>query len=207
MTRARKKKTGKRRSPKKEPPPAAAPADAAASSPAPEPVSDPPPAPSWLIVDRMQLTELLGISDNTISDWLKAGMPAIERGGRGKPGSYDAIACLKWYRENKVGRNALEIARTESAREDVILKRFKAGELARELVRVQEVRAMGQRFVKAWTALVRGLPKQARRAGVVETAEKEQQLAALCRRTLEEISRWSVPEEFKVVQDADDTAA
>lgn len=174
-----------------------------------------PPKASWLVVDRMQLMEILGQSDGTISDWLKHGMPALERGGHGKPGKYDAIACLQWYRENKVGRNALEIAKTESAREDVVLKRFKSGELARELVRTREVVAMGAHFVKGWVALIRALPRQARRTGLIETAEQEQALDDLCRRALEEVSRWDVPavpmqtetEADAATDSADDSAA
>lgn len=166
-----------------------------------------PPGASWLVVNRLELEQLLGCNDSTISDYLKAGMPAIERGGHGKPGVYDGIACLDWYRANRGGRNALEIAKTESAREDVILKRFKAGELAQALVRTQEVVALGQNFVKGWVALIRALPKQARRTGILATVEQEKQLAGLCRRVLEEASRWQVPAVMMQREaDADDSA-
>src|SRR5690606_31958211 len=148
-----------------------------------------PPSASWLVVDRMQLQQLLGCADGTISDYLKAGMPAIDRGGHGRPATYDGIACLDWLRVNRGGRSALEIAKTESAREDVVLKRFKSGELARELVRTREVIAMGAHFVKGWVTLIRALPKQAKRAGIIQTPEQVAQLAALCRRALEEVSR------------------
>lgn len=56
-----------------------------------------------LPVDRVQLAAILGVHPDTISDFARDGMPVLEPGGRGAPGTYDAVACSIWWRANKAG--------------------------------------------------------------------------------------------------------
>ena len=213
---ARKKKTKKKPASRAaETRTSAAPAVEPVASPTPkEPIVEPPPMttsaplPSRLVVNRVQLTEILGINDNTISDWLKFGMPALDRGGRGKPAKYDAIACLNWYRENKVGRNAKDVAQTRLFEANAKRSELAFALASGEVWKREDIIRDGLAFVKAWSAMVRSISRQARRSGIVTTDQQESQLAALCRRILDEAARWQVPKDLNRTAEAyDDPAA
>ena len=222
MTSARRKTARGRKATKKKghgkaatpPAPPAAEVSAPAAAPAvepPAPVETATPAsapPSWLVVDRVKLAQILGINDNTISDWLKHGMPALERGGRGKPAKYDAIACLNWYRDNKVGRNAKDIAQTRLFEANAKRSELAFALASGEVWKREDIIREGLAFVKAWSAMVRSISRQARRSGIITTDLQESQLAGLCRRILDEAARWQVPKDLTRSEESyDDPAA
>lgn len=53
-------------------------------------------------VNRKELAEILGASEQSVRLWHDQGMPGISR-GKGVPSEYDVDACRAWLREN--GRN------------------------------------------------------------------------------------------------------
>jgi len=53
------------------------------------------------IVTRSGLSEAFGRSLPTIDRWIAAGMPVVERGGKGKEWQIDTAAVFQW-RENKI---------------------------------------------------------------------------------------------------------
>lgn len=156
----------------------------------------------WRRLNRVQLAQLLGVHPDTVTDYARQGMPVVSSGGRGKESVYDAVECLDWWRARQ-GKNAKEAAQTKlyeaNARRAELKHALESGEVWKR----DDIIADGQMFVKGWTALVRALPKQARRSGIV-TADAEPLLAGLCRRILDEISRWQVPADVeRSIQDAD----
>src|SRR5687768_9128441 len=97
MARTGRKKTATKRRAKKAPPsqlPAQNPA-AVDSSPAEIPAV---PVPAWRLVTREQLATLMGVHPDTVTDNVRRGMPMVSKGGHGKEGAYDAVACLDWQR-------------------------------------------------------------------------------------------------------------
>lgn len=67
-----------------------------------------------MIVNKTQLAEIHGVTDRTVTDWQKAGMPVRALGGpgRGHENQYDVAACIEW----RIQR-ALAGAQVESAKE------------------------------------------------------------------------------------------
>lgn len=132
--------------------------------------------------------QLMGVHPDTITDNARLGMPVLERGGAGKEGSYDAVACLAWWRDRQ-GKNALQNAQTKLYEANAEKAQTQL-QLARgELVSRQEVILAGQAFVKAWTSKLLSMPPRLRNMGAI-TREQEGGVAAFVREILTEISTW-----------------
>lgn len=170
-----------------------------------QPTPDTTTSTSWRSVTRTQLAELLGVHPDTVTDFAKQGMPVISRGGRGAESSYDAVECLAWWRERQ-GKNAKEAAQTRAYEASAKLNELKLAQQRGDLFPREQVIAEGQAFVKAWTSKVRALPRRARQAGVLPTAQEEAALAAICRELLDEISRWKTLADLRAAMKEPDAA-
>jgi phage terminase Nu1 subunit (DNA packaging protein) len=53
------------------------------------------------IVNRNELTGILGVSAMTIGRYVAMGMPQIEAGSQGRPAKYNELACRNWVAERK----------------------------------------------------------------------------------------------------------
>ena len=147
----------------------------------------------WRNVDRLQLGELLGVHPDTVSDYTRAGMPVVTRGGAGRRSAYDAVECLKWWRSQQ-GKNAKEIAQTRLYDTQTQLNEMKLKVQKGELLRREDVVHAGQSYTKAWTAKIRALPRRMAQSGLVPKG-RETAVAALLRELLAEISEWeTVPD-------------
>lgn len=144
---------------------------------------------SWQHVNRIQLGLLLGVHPDTVTDYIRQGMPVVTAGGRGKESVYDAIACLDWWRQRQ-GKNAKEAAQTRSYDASAKLNELKLQRERGELYSRDELILDGQAYTKGWTSKVRALPRQLRQAGVLTTAEQEAHAAAICRQILADIAGW-----------------
>ena len=67
---------------------------------------------------RRQLAELCDVTPQTISNWLKAGMPAQRTGKRGSPVTIDLEAAMPWIVENRVMAHGSEQERLTAERAD-----------------------------------------------------------------------------------------
>lgn len=54
------------------------------------------------IVNIASLASIFGVPRKTLDDWLRRGMPVIQRGGRGKAWQIDTREALDWLVEEKV---------------------------------------------------------------------------------------------------------
>lgn len=54
-------------------------------------------------LNKRELSERLGISETSLTEWQKKGLPVLEHGSRGKPGVYDLAAVVRWVRETGSG--------------------------------------------------------------------------------------------------------
>ncbi|MFZ5586133.1 MAG: terminase small subunit [Thermodesulfobacteriota bacterium] len=52
--------------------------------------------PKGKLVNRAELASLFGVSANTVSNWLSRGCPCVQRGGLGKPWTFDTAAVVQW---------------------------------------------------------------------------------------------------------------
>lgn len=151
---------------------------------------------AWRTTNRIQLAELLGVHQDTVTEYAREGMPVLRRGGAGKEGAYDAVDCLSWWRERQ-GKNAKEAAQTRLYENNADLAEIKIAKEEGALLSREDVVSEGQSVIKGWTAMVRALPRQARHNGFVVSAEAEAGLTGLCRHILTEISSWKVVADIK----------
>jgi len=84
---------------------------AAAPSKRPTAAVEPPDPPIPVTVERVAL--LFGVTDKTVRSWIRAGMPVIKAGGKGKGNGalVDLAIVIQWY----LDENALDVARTRLA--------------------------------------------------------------------------------------------
>jgi hypothetical protein len=164
------------------------PGKAAAPAPAPPPAEPAVAVTAWRQVNRQQLAELMGVHPDTVTDYARGGMPVIARGGAGRKGVYDAVACLDWWRSQQ-GKNAKEAAQTRAYEATAALNEQRLQERRKELVARDQVVLAGQGYTKAWTAKVRALPRRFIEAGVI-TRDQEAAAATVCRDVLTEIASW-----------------
>ncbi len=48
------------------------------------------------LINKRELSEILNVSDQSLTEWQEEGMPVVERGGPGVPGRYDTAAVIRW---------------------------------------------------------------------------------------------------------------
>lgn len=145
--------------------------------------------PRWRVLDRVQLAEALGVHPDTISDYVRKGMPTITMGGHGKAAEYDLVACGEWWRSQQ-GKNAKDIAQTRALNSTAELNELKLKRERGELLAREDVVKDGQAYTKAWANSIRAIARRARQAGIVTTPQAESDLNALCRQLLTDISNW-----------------
>jgi len=145
-------------------------------------------------VDRAQLAKLMGVHPDTVTDFTTKGMPVVTTGGHGRRSTYDAIACMDWWRKGQ-GKNAKEAAQTRAYEASAKLNELKLQRERGEVVSRAVVVREGQAYIKGWVTQVMALPRRAVQAGIV-SREFEPPMTALCRDICDEINRW------KAVKDA-----
>ena len=153
-----------------------------------EPKTPPGPVEPWQIVNRQQIALLLGVHDDRVTKYAKAGMPVHTRDARGRSLAFDAVAALAWWRAARTGgldlaQERAALARVQRYRAEDELK-ARRGEL---LPRAQVVRD-GLRFVMACRAKLLALPRRLVQLGHVP-AEKQAGVKDLVYEALEELSK------------------
>jgi hypothetical protein len=56
-----------------------------------------------MLLNKREMAEKLGVSETTMTAWQRAGLPVLAHGSRGKDGSYDLTAVVRWVRETGAG--------------------------------------------------------------------------------------------------------
>lgn len=162
-------------------------------------------APGWLpgiekknpLLTRKALAQALGVHPQTIVKWEADGCPVAQHGGRGRASKYSLADVVAW-RVNSVrqepGEESLSLERERAglARAQRIRTETENARVARALIPVDEVIRQGQQFVRAWRAMLLGLPRHLRRSGLI-TPDQEPAVKDAFRRLLDEVSRWRVP--------------
>lgn len=136
-------------------------------------------------INKRELSERLGVSEQTLTAWQRAGMPVLEHGRRGKPGTYDLGAVVRWVRStgyglgmhNRRGQAVVKIDALERELGLVPFPAIQASAPARfpdpRTIRAVEL-AMADSLVKACAIMVRVLnlpPGTALRCWEIATSE------------------------------------
>ena len=152
-----------------------------------------------MIVNKRGLADAFGVSEETITQWQKAGMP-IQTARKGTMGNeYELAPCIRWYALRESGGDgALDLnqERARLAKAQADKTELEAAELKGEMVRYEELSAHWAARGSAMRSRLLTLPtKIAPRARV---AENDQAASALIEaeiiEALTEISGNGVPD-------------
>lgn len=147
---------------------------------------------AWRFVSRQQIAELLGVSQDTVTDWTsQKELPVAVKGGHSKKSVYDAVAVMKWHRQQTDSKqiDAKEVAQTRAYNAQAEINELKLQRERGTLVDRDIVARDGRAFVKALTSKVRVLPRRFVQIGIM-TRDDEHLAADLVREVLTEISSW-----------------
>lgn len=100
-----------------------------------------------MIVNKRYLSDVVGVSQQALDKWQKAGMPIKTKASRGGENEYDTVAVIKWMIQRELSRNSSTTPkdRLDNLRADEIEMRLakEAGQLI-DAVEAEQL----------WTALV-----------------------------------------------------
>ena len=135
------------------------------------------------IVNKRELSEILGVSEQTLTDWQRIDMPIALDADRGHANSYDTEAVIKWQIERALNRSR-ETGKERLDRVNADLRELDLKQRRSEVVEVAEVvNAWGPMFVALRTRLL-AIPTG---ADIPETLRE--QLAERVRLALHELSQ------------------
>lgn len=148
------------------------------------------------------LTEFAALVDRslpTVQTMIRDGLPTL--GKRGREHRVEVGPAVQWVihhiearveeeLDSAIGNPELVQARVHKIKAETKALELKLARQRGELWPRDQIVAEAQTIVKGWVAKVRMLPRRARLAGALTTAEQEAALAAICRELLEEISCW-----------------
>lgn len=128
-------------------------------------------------VNKRELSEILGVSERTLTEWQRDGMPVVEFADTlGRENTYDTEAVIRWWIAREVARvggsaqDKLNHVRYE--RELLLLRR----DLGEVVIR-DEIRPVFQRYVNDVLAVLQGLPdKYAQTLQLTETQDGKHQV-------------------------------
>ena len=130
----------------------------------------------------------MGVHPDTVTDYARSDMPVITRGGQGKLSEYDAIECLAWQRQ-KMGRNALENAKTRATENQAQLSEIKIKVALGQYLDRDEVDADVGRIVGVIRAQLLNLPRLAVQSGRIDR-DQEAGVKEVVREVLTTLSQW-----------------
>lgn len=98
-------------------------------------------------VNQTRLAAILGVTDVTLWEWQKQGMPVEKKGSRGEANEYDTSSVVAWYVEREVAKVRSESPRDALARAQEQLVRLNIAKEQGALVPVADVEAEFERMV------------------------------------------------------------
>ena len=112
-------------------------------------------------VNKRELSELLNVSERTLTSWQKEGMPVADKGGRGAAHRYDVADVVRWLtarggteRESlDLNAERARLARAQAERTELALARERG-----LLIERTAVILTWTNFVAVWRARLWGLP-------------------------------------------------
>lgn len=154
--------------------------------------------PSWRRVTRLQLAELLGIHPDQIWERVKNGLPILHQGGsgRGDESVFDAVVCLKWWRDNSPGSKEKDRLQTQNLELDRQRKQLELDKQRGLTVPIDQVVREGQAYTKGVTTELLALPRILIQHGIVPP-EQEPQATEVCRDMATRFSTWKSLEDIE----------
>lgn len=176
-----------------------------------------------LIVTKIQLAEILGVSDRTLTTWQKNGLPIKVDGARGEANKYDTEDVIEWMIARDVNAaiggtgGGSEKYDYETERARLTFHQANKVALEEELLRgssilATDVEAFQSKMISAFRAKCLSLPTKTapRLAYIDDLAEIEAELRTAVYDTLTELSEFNLADygiQSVSNTDQDDSAA
>ena len=90
-------------------------------------------------VNKVQLAEILGVSERSLTEWQKEGMPLVYDGDRGESNEYDTAAVITWWINREKAKASLETPRDKLYLAQERLAQLQISEKEGALVSVAEL--------------------------------------------------------------------
>lgn len=149
-------------------------------------------SPSSFTATRREALAILAIAERTFARLESEGILApASRGRGGRASVYDLRLLVPAYLQYVTGNKPTDdrAARSRRDQSQAELNELKLSQQRHELVAVGDVELAGQSYTKAWTALVRGLPRRLVHDGLIPR-EQEAGVLQHCVAILTEIASW-----------------
>jgi len=118
------------------------------------------------IVNKRELGEIIGVSEQTLTTWQSEGCPMVTHGARGEENCYDTVAVITWRVERAVRQALPESQRDRLTRLQADLIDLQLAEKSKQLVPVDQVEPVWVSRVLAAAAWLQSQPS--RLAGILE---------------------------------------
>lgn len=151
------------------------------------------------IVNKRELSEILGKSEQAISDWQKQGLPIAEKGAPGKPNKYDTSVTFEFIRKLDSQKNITEyeIERTRLTKNQADFKALEVKQLEGELMPVDIVVDTWQALIAAARVRILSIPSSVKTQIPHTDVETIDLIADICRETLTELSTDGIPDDLR----------
>lgn len=118
-------------------------------------------------VNQTKLADVMGVSDVTIWEWQKEGMPVAVRGERGQANEYETAEVIRWYTGREVKKVQAESPKDRLARLQGDALELELAQKHGTLVPFEQVAPAWNSRCLAGAAFLMGAPS--RLAGILET--------------------------------------
>ena len=112
------------------------------------------------VVNKRELAEIMGVSEQSLTDWQRIGMPMLLDADRGHPNSYDTAAVIGWRIERALGASR-ESAKERLDRITADLRELELHKRRGEMIAVDEVVAVWGPMLVAVRARLMAIPTAA----------------------------------------------
>jgi phage terminase Nu1 subunit (DNA packaging protein) len=99
------------------------------------------------IVNKAALSEIIGVSERTLTDWQRDGLPVVYSGERGESNQYDTEQVIAWMIAREIAKIQAESQKDRLARLQGDKVELEIAEKRGQLIPVEQIEP-------AWTAMV-----------------------------------------------------
>ena len=130
-------------------------------------------------VNKTKLAEIFGVSQKTLTEWQKDGLPVEDRGGKGQSNTYDTGECIAWRFNSLMTGDGFDFNKERARKEKESADKLEMeNEVTRgALVLSTEVsQAWGEEFSRVKNKLMAAPPKIAPLMVAIKTPAEAQEI-------------------------------
>lgn len=156
------------------------------------------------LVSKRVLSEILGISESSLTEWQKESppLPVVAYGGLGVDGKYDSVAVIRWMVDRALRKAQIETPRDRLARVQADMVEIQLAEKRREVIPTAEIRPAWIGFAVELSQAFRAMP--ANSAPLLFQMGDQDAMRALLEETVDDIlTRFALNDERSATVPAD----